>query len=90
MDTRMQNHKDIYYTAWVRAELFLDFYHKAWNGEKIPEISWPGIETIHAYFSHDLQTVDAGTSISESFLYAVWQNLQNQRKNRIKIKYWNI
>ncbi|EKQ3321606.1 DUF2235 domain-containing protein [Escherichia coli] len=67
MDTRMQNHKDIYYTAWVRAELFLDFYHKAWNGEKIPEISWPGIETIHAYFSHDLQTVDAGASISESF-----------------------
>ncbi|EAN4681863.1 hypothetical protein EHN46_23595 [Salmonella enterica] len=67
MDTRMINHEDIYRPAWRRAELFLDFYHKAWDGEKIPEISWPGINTLHSYFAHDLQTVDTGASISESF-----------------------
>lgn len=67
MDTRMDNHKEIYFPASRRAELFLDFYHKAWNGEKLPDITWPGINTLHAYFAHDLQTVDTGASINESF-----------------------
>ena len=47
--------------------LFLDYYHKAWNGEELTEISWLGIDTIHSYFTHDLQTVDTGASINESF-----------------------
>lgn len=67
MDARMDNHKEIYFPASRRAELFLDFYHKAWNGEKLPDITWPGINTLHAYFAHDLHTVDTGVSINESF-----------------------
>lgn len=67
MDTRMLNHEDIFRPAWKRAELFLDYYHKAWNGEELTEISWLGIDTIHSYFTHDLQTVDTGASINESF-----------------------
>ena len=67
MDTRMDNHKEIYFPASRRAELFLDFYHKAWNGEKLPDITWPGINTLHAYFAHDLHTVETGVSINESF-----------------------
>ncbi|HGY3081121.1 TPA: DUF2235 domain-containing protein [Escherichia coli] len=67
MDTRMLNHEDIFRPAWKRAELFLDYYHKAWNGEELTDISWLGIDTIHSYFTHDLQTVDTGASINESF-----------------------
>ncbi|QOV70926.1 hypothetical protein [Citrobacter sp. BDA59-3] len=67
MDTRMDNHKEIYFPASRRAGLFLDFYHKAWNGKKLPDITWPGINTLHAYFAHDLHTVDTGGSINESF-----------------------
>lgn len=67
MDTRMLNHEDIFRPAWKRAELFLDYYHKAWNGEELTEISWLGIDTIHSYFTHDLQTVDTGASINKSF-----------------------
>lgn len=66
-DTRLKNHGNIYYPAWARAERFLSFYRKAQNGESIPEISCPGINTLHAYFSHDVQTVDPGGFIGESF-----------------------
>ncbi|MDU9537456.1 hypothetical protein F8C11_26570, partial [Escherichia coli] len=31
------------------------------------DISWLGIDTIHSYITHALQTVDTGASINESF-----------------------
>ncbi len=86
MDTRMLNHEDIFRPAWKRAELFLDYYHKAWNGEELTEISWLGIDTIHSYFTHDLQTVDTGASINESFSFVVWLNIPKQKKTRRKVR----
>jgi hypothetical protein len=66
-DKRIQIVPDIYRPALRRARRFLDYAHAAYLGQPQPFPEDAAPSEMYAWFVHDIQTVEKGTSISQDF-----------------------
>lgn len=67
-DSRMLLWANVYEPAVKRAVCFLDFFHRAYKGEPLPDKRVSvSANIIYSYFMHDIQKVEVNASITEDF-----------------------